>query len=499
MTQERTATVPVIDLFAGPGGLGEGFSALRVSDDRQPFKIQLSIEKDATAHETLRLRSFYRQFAPSAVPATYYDVLRGKLSIASLFEAYPAEAKAARRESWQATLGLTARRVLNGRIRNALNGSDRWVLIGGPPCQAYSVAGRSRNNGNRDCKADADHRQYLYVEYLQVIADHWPAVFVMENVKGLLSANVNNGQLFQTLLDDLRSPQDALRREDRNLEDGKRRHSYRVLPLTPRRLANGIEVGDYVVFAEKHGVPQARHRVILVGVRDDLGDVSLPELPQVDQVSIRRVLEGLPRLRSGLTKRDSVERWLGILASVPAVESFWLNKYADGIFRPLVAGHDRIQPLTILSIEELESLLPHMIRDGLTWPEILGRRFHNGTVLPISVHQAVYEWARERQLPPSRNDFLLKAYSDTFNESLALHRSRPLTQSGFSGLGLRVSEYACLDVRVPRAARGVGRNGSQIHRRGLPRPKVGRKDRLEQPQAILVVVACITGSVGLSL
>lgn len=342
MTQERFAEVPVIDLFAGPGGLGEGFSALRVSDDRQPFKIQLSIEKDATAHETLRLRSFYRQFAPSAVPAKYYDVLRGQLSIPSLFEAYPAEAKAARRESWQATLGLTARRVLNGRIRNALNGSDRWVLIGGPPCQAYSVAGRSRNNGNRAYKADADHRQYLYVEYLQVIADHWPAVFIMENVKGLLSANVNNGQLFQKILDDLRSPQDALRREDRNLEDGKRRHSYRVLPLTPRRLANGIEVGDYVVSAEKHGVPQARHRVILVGVRDDLGDVSLPELPQADQVSVRGVLEGLPRLRSGLTKRDSVDRWLGILASVP--ERRWLasadrnggRETVDEIFRALV-------------------------------------------------------------------------------------------------------------------------------------------------------------------
>jgi DNA (cytosine-5)-methyltransferase 1 len=233
MTQERIAAVPVIDLFAGPGGLGEGFSALRVSDDKQPFKIQLSIEKDATAHETLRLRSFYRQFAPSAVPAKYYDVVRGKLSIASLFEAYPAEAKAARRESWQATLGLTARRVLNGRIRNALNGSDQWVLIGGPPCQAYSVAGRSRNNGNRGYKADADHRQFLYVEYLQVIADHWPAVFVMENVKGLLSANVNNGQLFQRILDDLRSPQDALRREGRHLGDEKRRFGLPATSMKP--------------------------------------------------------------------------------------------------------------------------------------------------------------------------------------------------------------------------------------------------------------------------
>jgi hypothetical protein len=103
-----------------------------------------------------------------------------------------------------------------------------------------------------------------------------------------------------------------------------------------------------------------------------------------------------------------------------AVETFWLNKYADGIFRSIVGDRTHIKPLTMMSIQELESLLPHMIRDGLTWPEILGRRFHDGTVWPISVHQAVYEWSRGRRLPPSRNEFLLKAYEDTFNESLAL-------------------------------------------------------------------------------
>jgi DNA (cytosine-5)-methyltransferase 1 len=308
-------------LFAGPGGLGEGFAAFRPAHGRQGFKIHLSIEKDRTAHETLRLRSFYRQFAPDAVPATYYDVLRGNGSIQSLFAAHPAEAKAARRESWNATLGLIPRAVLNGRIRTALRGCDRWVLIGGPPCQAYSVAGRSRNSGNKNYKAETDHRQYLYVEYLQVIADHWPAVFVMENVKGLLSANLSSGRLFQRILDDLSEPQAALLREKRAVEAGQR-HSYRVLPLTLRSAADKIEVGDYVVSAEQHGVPQSRHRVILVGIRDDLSAVSLRSLAQMDVVPVRRVLHGLPRLRSGLTKSDSVERWLEILVSVP--ERRWL-------------------------------------------------------------------------------------------------------------------------------------------------------------------------------
>ena len=318
----RHTAVPVIDLFAGPGGLGEGFSAFQLANGEQPFKIHLSIETDVHAHETLRLRSFYRQFSAGNAPADYYDVLRGRTSVDALFTAHAEEAKAARRESWRATLGQVPRKILNGRIRIALGDAARWILIGGPPCQAYSVAGRARNNGNKYYKADADHRQYLYVEYLQVIADHWPAIFVMENVKGLLSASVNDNRMFQRILDDLTSPQEALRREQRTIECPQRCHTYRVLPLTLRNTSNGVEIEDYVVSSEKHGVPQARHRVILVGVRNDLGDVTLPGLPERDEISVEQVLNGLPRLRSGLSDRDSEDRWLRILADVP--ERRWL-------------------------------------------------------------------------------------------------------------------------------------------------------------------------------
>lgn len=269
MVDPSHVSVPVIDLFAGPGGLGEGFSALTIGGNRRPFRIHLSIEKEPTAHETLRLRSFYRQFRADEVPAKYYDVLRGAATIPELFNAHPAEAQAAWREAWNATLGLTSRALINERIKEALGESKYWVLIGGPPCQAYSLAGRSRNSGVKNYRPDADHRQTLYVEYLQVIADHWPAVFVMENVKGLLSANLNNSGLFERILEDLRSPADALRREHRTVECTDRTHCYRILPLISRGPTEEIEVGDYVVSAEKHGVPQARHRVILVGVRDD--------------------------------------------------------------------------------------------------------------------------------------------------------------------------------------------------------------------------------------
>ena len=71
--------IKVIDLFAGPGGLGEGFSAFRDAAGQQRFKIALSIEKEASAHRTLTLRSLVRQYADRTVPEIYYDFMRGDL------------------------------------------------------------------------------------------------------------------------------------------------------------------------------------------------------------------------------------------------------------------------------------------------------------------------------------------------------------------------------------------------------------------------------------
>ena len=109
--------IPVIDLFAGPGGLAEGFAALGRADLTQHsaprtqhsasprFRIALSIEKDALAHQTLELRAFYRQFAKGETPQEYYEHLRGNLSRQELFAAWPVAAANATREAWHAELG----------------------------------------------------------------------------------------------------------------------------------------------------------------------------------------------------------------------------------------------------------------------------------------------------------------------------------------------------------------------------------------------------------
>ncbi len=76
MHTKKQTIIPVIDLFAGPGGLGEGFSAYDGPDFR--YQITLSIEKDESAHKTLELRSFFRKFRKGRVPKEYYDYVAGK-------------------------------------------------------------------------------------------------------------------------------------------------------------------------------------------------------------------------------------------------------------------------------------------------------------------------------------------------------------------------------------------------------------------------------------
>jgi len=195
MEKKSGKPISVIDLFAGPGGLGEGFSAYQTPDGSRPFRIALSIEKETYAHQTLVLRSFFRQFEPRRAPEACYDYLRKveepePARRRALFDAFPEQARQAESHSHCAELGKDDPVEIRERILRALTGTPDFILLGGPPCQAYSAMGRSRNWGNPNYDEATDQRQRLYVEYLQVLADHRPAVFIMGNVKGLLSATL---------------------------------------------------------------------------------------------------------------------------------------------------------------------------------------------------------------------------------------------------------------------------------------------------------------------
>jgi len=303
--------IQVIDLFAGPGGLGEGFSAYKNDSGDHPFKIELSIEKEASAHKTLRLRAFYRQFPDGKAPKVYYDFLAGKLGNdpEAIYKEpeYRKEAQAAATEARQFTLGED-NKPIHKAINDALDGYLKpWVLIGGPPCQAYSVVGRARNTGKTGYDAEKDHRNFLYKEYLKVIAKFRPAVFVMENVKGLLSAKVGGVSMFEEIRRDLQCPAKALGSDDLIAE-------YTIFSLTTENsdsFDSTLDPTDFVIRSELYGVPQARHRVILLGIRNDYArNVTPGTLTRVNPINVKNIIDDLPKLRSGLSKsEDTFENW----------------------------------------------------------------------------------------------------------------------------------------------------------------------------------------------
>lgn len=305
-------SIPIIDLFAGPGGLGEGFSSLLSPDGKRAFKIKLSIEMNENAHRTLELRAFVRKFPPNKAPSEYYEYLAGKLTREELFAKHPAAATSAVKEAWHAELGgkSAPEELVDRRIRDALGMAANWVLIGGPPCQAYSLVGRSRviGDGTGRDKYDADPRHHLYRHYLRIIAMHRPPIFVMENVKGLLSAKVKEERIFDRIFDDLRNPLAAVPSASKSKSDSL---GYRLMPLAPTsgELEGFYEPEDFILRSEQFGVPQARHRLIILGIRSDIAEQ--PDLlNRSTEATVESVIGDLPRLRSGLSKEpDSSAAW----------------------------------------------------------------------------------------------------------------------------------------------------------------------------------------------
>lgn len=309
--------IPIIDLFAGPGGMGEGFSSL--PHDR--FRLSVSIEKDAQAHQTLRLRSAFRELTREVRPASlwrlWYEII-GSTTWHHTFQALsncsdPAIRNAcafANQEAWNLEMAEDNRKDVIAGIRERLKFagySDRpehCIVIGGPPCQAYSVVGRSRNRGKVGYKAEDDHRHFLYKEYLNVLKEFEPVAFVMENVKGILTSQVDGEGIFDAVLADLRNPRKAI--------TGRSGRGYKLIAVSAASLLpEDCEASDFIIRAEQHGVPQTRHRVIILGVREDM---ELPPAEELvlefkDPVSVKDAISDLPKLRSDLSNRSKGLEW----------------------------------------------------------------------------------------------------------------------------------------------------------------------------------------------
>ncbi len=349
----------IVDIFAGPGGLAEGFSSVRDSDGKRIFDIALSIEKEPSAFATLRLRSFTRQF-DGKLPRAYYDYLAGAISKAELIEQHPDEWRSAVEETIMLELGTPeASAQINpvlDRIRD--EAEARTILIGGPPCQAYSLVGRARNRGIEGYDPAKDHRHFLYQEYIRIIERLKPVAFVMENVKGILSAKVSGESIFPHVLADLRAA-------------GGASDSYTLIPLVAG--ATGRHAGN-IVRCEDYGIPQNRHRVILIGIRSDSaqkarnGTLSGHTLePVAMPATVANVLAGMPKLRSGLSKsKDDPEAWRAVVvsafrlaASACRADGTWLTRAAEALTAYARAIQDEVH------LPPRESSQPSAIADSV--------------------------------------------------------------------------------------------------------------------------------------
>nr|DAW55164.1 MAG TPA: Cytosine specific methyltransferase [Caudoviricetes sp.] len=238
----------------------------------------MSVEKDPDACETLRLRAFLSRIADKepGLPWEYEQFLRDRdpRALDCLKKRFPIAWAGARCEVIEAELG-DADSVLIEVARMRVKGvspSGVWVLAGGPPCQAYSTAGRSRRK--HDPSFADDPRLRLYKSFMKFVHMLCPPVVVFENVVGILSAKVDGEPVFSRIVRDFRSAGYSVR----SVVD--------PCPATAR---------DYIVESERFGIPQARHRVILLAVRRGRG-LHPGVLRSREVSSVRDAFVGLPKL-----------------------------------------------------------------------------------------------------------------------------------------------------------------------------------------------------------
>jgi len=288
------------------------------------------------------MRHFFKAFPRHQVTDDYYDYLEGKLDRAELISKNRNHWEHAKKTALQLSLGEESHVEVQRLIKKKINTSRKWALIGGPPCQAYSLVGRSRMMGNPDF--EEDERHFLYKEYLKIIIDHRPPVFVMENVKGLLSAKVNGEFVVDKIVQDLRNPVKALGR-------GKNALKYKLYSLSQEgEVVGEIEPKSFIVKAEEYGVPQARHRMFILGVRSDINVVP-KVLKKSKAPNIEQVIGGLPKIRSGLSRRkDSYSEWKHALMEIN--DSPWIQ--SNGEYNKAVKKEIN-NALRVVRSEELEN------------------------------------------------------------------------------------------------------------------------------------------------
>ncbi len=241
-----------IDLFAGAGGLSEGFI-------RHGFNPVAHVEMNGYACETLRTRVAYHHLKETDQLDTYIKYLKKEIDRKTLWDSIP---KSKINSVIHSEISTKTIKNIFSQIDEQTKNKKVDVIIGGPPCQAYSVVGRARDPQNME----NDPRNFLYKLYIKFLEKYKPKMFVFENVPGILSAK--NGEHFLKI-------QKAISRA-------------------------GYEFDFKVLNARDFRVLQDRKRVILIGWKKGF-KFSYPEFPKLDnkyQV-MKDLFSDLPTLKHG--------------------------------------------------------------------------------------------------------------------------------------------------------------------------------------------------------
>lgn len=242
-----------IDLFAGAGGLSEGFI-------KAGYQSIAHVEMDTAACNTLKTRVAYHHLKYDNKLDIYNSYLRGEIDRKDLYGNIPATIL---NSVINLPVGPENNDFIYKNIDYQLGAAEVDLIIGGPPCQAYSLVGRARSEHGMK----RDPRNFLYVQYAEYLEKYQPKMFVFENVLGLKSAG-----------------------------NGVYLHNMEKLFLK-----KGYKIHIFSVKAENFGVLQKRRRLLIIGWKQDF----IPNLPDFDNnVSlisgiVDNVLEDLPSIVAG--------------------------------------------------------------------------------------------------------------------------------------------------------------------------------------------------------
>ena len=242
-----------LDLFAGGGGLSEGFI-------RAGFTPVAHIEADVAACFTLRTRQAYHWLKKNKNLSIYKDYLNNKISRDEFYASVP------EKEIDSVINAFIDKNSLPNIFKkiNSIEDGNIDLIIGGPPCQAYSIIGRAQKN------MQTDPRNNLYIYYAEFLKKYSPKYFVFENVTGLLTAKNSNGELY---FDKMKQLFESI----------------------------GYHIEYSILSAEEYGILQNRKRIILVGKKDHSSSKSFYPFPVKSKINAKvyDLLKDLPSIKAG--------------------------------------------------------------------------------------------------------------------------------------------------------------------------------------------------------